>query len=91
MTFCVISLPDHTHGCEEKDDEQLEHEYLEEHLVHQFHHIANFCRLKLRIHHDLCLIAQINRDTVNIFSIPQCRASQAKLFDTDIQYFRQLY
>ena len=90
MALRIVSLPDHAHRGKEEDNEQLEHEYLEQHLVHEFHDIADLGRLRLRVHHDLCLVANVHWDTINVISVPKGRPSQAQLLYADCQDFREL-
>ena len=88
MALRIVSLPDHAHGGKEEDNEQLEHEYLEQHLVHEFHDIADLSRLRLRVHHDLGLVAEVHRDTINVIGVSEGRPSKAQLLDADCQDFR---
>ena len=90
MTLRIVSLPDHAHGSKEEDNKQLEHEYLEQHLVHELHDIADLGRLRLRVHHDLCLVAKVHWDTIYVISVPKGRPSQAQLLNAYSQYFWEL-
>lgn len=75
MSFSIIGLPNHAHTCEEENDQELEHKYLKEHLIHGLHHIANFSGLFLLIFHYLGFITQVNRDTINEVNIAKSGTS----------------
>ncbi len=79
MAFSIVSLPDHTHTCKEKNDKKLKHEDLKEHLIHCFHDIAYFGWLLLLIFHDFCIISKVDWYSVYIVNVAKSGSAQTKL------------
>lgn len=69
MPLSHVRLPNHAHAREKQDDQQLKHKDLEEHRVHQTHHVANLRRKLFLVHHDLGVLAHINWHSDNVLSI----------------------
>lgn len=91
VTFSIIGLPDHAHTCEEKNDQELKHKDLEQHLIHSLHHITDFCWLFLLIFHNLCIISRVDRYTVNVIYVAESSTSQAKLSDINSDNIFKLF
>jgi hypothetical protein len=91
MAIGVVRLPYHAHACKEKNDKKLEHEYLEEHLIHGFHDITHLSWLILLILHNLSFSSHIYWNTVDVITVAKGGPSKTKLLYVNLEDFFKLW
>ena len=73
---CIFMLPKHRQGSKRNNDQELHQKHAVKHFVNHQHQISHFLRRFLGVHHNLCVISNVDSYSDCILRIFERHATQ---------------